>query len=909
MFYQSRLYAGIAVILVTAGFIPSVPQAQVLEEIIVTAQRREQSLQEVPISIQTFTGAEVIKQGYRDLDALADMTPGLMVLPQQNETVVAIRGFGTSSDTLTVEMATSMFLDGVHMSRMAQGKTAFLDVDRIEVLKGPQPIAFGQNAVAGAISVTSRKPTPEWEGYVNTEAGVNNTFEGGFGVGGPVSDTLGIRLAGKYETTAGYLEDFITGDKYPHQNDAGGRIILRWTPSDKIEITTKADKSRIRAGSQGNLVCLTGKSLIWAMDGPPNTNSTSATPSGPNGLYADPPIGIGWAQQFTPLPRTDDNCFDSNISISNEGPLYDVPSNIHLERNNVGAIDVRRAAQGWMDDPKDPYARGIFNNILGYEELDSENYYADMTYAMDSGIELRSFLTFSKFNRETQEHNFNTPFYENHQIRNEDYDQWSGEIRAISPSDGYDFGIFNMEWMLSLSIQQSTYDIVTGNLRANLRTGLRMNQLDEDTTYKNAIANLTFNFLDNKASIDLGGRMTWVNKDSGARGEARQWIFNVRPTSALANANLITICFPCGATNTSAHSIYLPYNPANGLYYYRWNGSNASTGVPVEWRGTANAIAVGLSAPEFGVREGPYYDLIDDLEYDPAIALRYRLTANHSLFFRYAEAFKAGGFDTGQTTFASTPAGFDFEKESARTFEAGSKGMLWDGRARYDIVFFKTIFSDLQLESSTPFLDDPYASINAGERVSQGVEISTDFAVTDQLGIGVSGAILDSVMTDFPGAGCTVFEFQNAATGPCISTAESIAMGKGTLLQGTIDRTGADGPYAPFWSIVLNLDYWMPVFDTYKATFSAKGYLSDEYFTNSRNFSKVTTYHQHGDLNLNLGFGDSADVWEFSFWVRNIFEPHPTYNPAEDPLNDGTLAVSATPGFFRTYGVKFLYNF
>ena len=99
MMYKCRLYTSVVVTLFTIGFSPLRLQAQVLEEIIVTAQRREQSLQEVPISIQTFTGADIIKQGYRDLDALADMMPGLIVLPQQNETVVAIRGFETSSDT------------------------------------------------------------------------------------------------------------------------------------------------------------------------------------------------------------------------------------------------------------------------------------------------------------------------------------------------------------------------------------------------------------------------------------------------------------------------------------------------------------------------------------------------------------------------------------------------------------------------------------------------------------------------------------------------------------------------------------------------------------------------------------------------------------------------------------------
>src|SRR5690606_20019126 len=88
-------------------------RAQQLEEIVVTAQRRVQSLQEVPISIEAFSGAEIARQGYRDLDALADMMPGFLVIPQQNDTVVTIRGFGTTGNALTLEQATPIFLDGL----------------------------------------------------------------------------------------------------------------------------------------------------------------------------------------------------------------------------------------------------------------------------------------------------------------------------------------------------------------------------------------------------------------------------------------------------------------------------------------------------------------------------------------------------------------------------------------------------------------------------------------------------------------------------------------------------------------------------------------------------------------------------------------------------------------------------
>jgi len=900
-----KLYLVMGGVVGILGFNSPEMQAQQLEEIVVTAQRRVQSLQEVPISIETVSGEEIIMQGYRDLEALADMTPGLVIIPQQNETVIAVRGFGTSSDTLTIESTTAMFLDGIHLSRLSQAKTAFMDVNRIELLKGPQPISFGQNAVAGAISITSNAPTPEWEGNVNAELGKNNTVRTGFGVGGPLTDTFGIRLAGKYETTDGYLEDFVGRGKYPGRNDLGGRVILKWAPRDNFDVSLKAEYGRVRGDADGKHVCLTGESLIWGMDGPPNTNSASPTPGGSQSIFLDPPLGTGWATQHLPLPLTGDDCFKSNVSVNNHGPQLDVPDYIHQQRNNIGAIDVRRAAQGWMDDATDPFAKGVFNDISGYEELDSQNYYVDMSYRFDGGVELKSLTAFSGYGRETAEHNFNTVFYENHQIRSYQFKQWSSELRLTSPSEGIDFGPGSLEWMMSLSFQHSDFDIVTGNLRASLATAMRMNSIWEDTTYKNAIVNLTYNFFDDKLSLDLGGRITKVDKESLAIGFGRQWIFNVRPLSQ--PANLVQI------TDPSAHSIYLPYDPDAGLWYYSWR---RTSNVPVEWRGTHNAIAVGMTAPDFGldtlgrpVREGPYRDLIDDLEYDPQIVLRYRPTPNHSLFLRYAEAFKTGGFDTGQTTFSATLEDYTFDKESAYSIEAGSKGDLFDGRVRYDATLFRTVFNDLQLESSTPFLDDPFASINAGERVTQGLELGFNFAATDQLRLGLTGVLQESTMTDFPGAGCTVFEFQNADTGPCISAAESIAIRGDTRLQGTIDRTGEPGPYAPEWAFVLSVDYWMPLWENFKLSLNTKGYISDGYFTNSRNFSKIVTYKTHGDLNLNLGFGDIDDVWRVSLWARDIFEATPSYNADQDLLNNGVLATPSSPGNFTTYGLKFVYNY
>ena len=141
--------------------------AQVLEEVIVTAQRREQSLQEVPVSVEAFGSVEILRQGYRDLNEISQFSPSVYISDEHpTEQDQSIRGFGTFGRNLTLEQAVPIFVDGIHFGRPAQVKLAFLDVERLEVLKGPQPVFFGQNATAGAFNIISAGPTPEWEGYL-----------------------------------------------------------------------------------------------------------------------------------------------------------------------------------------------------------------------------------------------------------------------------------------------------------------------------------------------------------------------------------------------------------------------------------------------------------------------------------------------------------------------------------------------------------------------------------------------------------------------------------------------------------------------------------------------------------------------------------------------------------------------
>jgi outer membrane receptor protein involved in Fe transport len=913
--YTSRLLTVTSLILATLAFHSPVINAQQLEEILVTAQRREQSLQEVPISIEAYTSVELRRHGYRDLESLASLIPGVIASPQQDQTVIMIRGFGTTGNSLTLEQATPIFLDGIHFGRSSQAKNAYLDVERVEILKGPQPVFFGNNATAGAFNIQSKRPSATWEGDVDIEIGNNSTQQLSFGVGGPITDTWGIRVAGKYETTEGYLVDAIDGQPYPHQEDWGGRLTLQWTPMENFQATAKMEFGKIRAGSEGKQTCITGNGdLIFGRRGPlaSGSNGSGGQEGEPYSVWLNPPNGEGWETPFTPIPRTDSgSCFNSNVSRSNEGPYYDVPTNIRQTAAESGMLDIREAAQAWTEDDTDNLAgpQGAFSSILGGETIDSFNSYLDLTYVLNNEIEINWLTGFSKYNRETSEENFDSPFYENNQIRNINFDQWSTELRFTSPTGGM------IEWMGGIFVQDTTLDNVTGNMRATVRRGMRMNNVWEDVTWKTGFGTLTFNFFGDKASLDLGGRYSDIDKLTFAGGQGRQWVVNGEPGTLVPGDCAVTGCSTryVEITDLTEHSIYLPYDPAAGLWYYTYRKNRK---VPELWKGTVGANVVGLTRPLTAARDGlpdqgpiggrNYPGAIEGRdgdfggkEFDPQVVLRYRPTDNHSLFARWAQSFKLGGFDTGQTTIPSSFDDFAFESEYSETYEVGSKGTILDGRARYDLTIFQLTFRDLQLQAATGQQDDPNANVNAGKQRVRGVEFSFDYAATDRWTVSLAGAILDGKMVDFFNAPCNRAE-REIPHPDCDLTATPRPL---------IDRSGQQAPYTPDWSFVAESFYVYPIFDNYELTLNARGYISDGYFTDRTGFTKRVAFDTHGDVSFNVGFGDAAGTWRVAAWGRNLLEANKSYFEDQDFNQTGAISNNVSPSNFTTYGIKLEYNF
>jgi iron complex outermembrane receptor protein len=212
-----------------------------LEEVIVTATKRVEGMQDVPIAISVVSGERIEQQGIRNLEELALYLPAVHIAQSGGQNQVFIRGIGSGNNT-GFEQSVGTFVDGVYFGRARNSQAAFLDLQRVEVLKGPQSTLFGKNTVAGAINITSQRPTDELEGYVE---GSYNTETEGYtttaAVSGPLTDTLRGRLVGKYYDEEGYYDNSDPAGEDPTREDKVVRTWLDWDATDSLTFSLKAE--------------------------------------------------------------------------------------------------------------------------------------------------------------------------------------------------------------------------------------------------------------------------------------------------------------------------------------------------------------------------------------------------------------------------------------------------------------------------------------------------------------------------------------------------------------------------------------------------------------------------------------------------------------------------------------------
>lgn len=220
-----------------------------LDEIVVTAERRAVSINDVPMSIQAFGGKDLATSNVKDISAIAALVPSLQIGRIGNNAVTFLRGIGTDIINVGSDSSIAFQVDGIYRSRPRDALASFLDVQRVEVLKGPQGTLYGRNAVGGAINVITNDPAPNFEGNVQFGYGNHNTVLVGGVLNVPVvADKFFIRVAAQYDRHDGYTKNLLDlpglKKELDNQDVLQSRLKMRFIPNERVTIDITGQYSR-----------------------------------------------------------------------------------------------------------------------------------------------------------------------------------------------------------------------------------------------------------------------------------------------------------------------------------------------------------------------------------------------------------------------------------------------------------------------------------------------------------------------------------------------------------------------------------------------------------------------------------------------------------------------------------------
>ncbi|MDO9471469.1 MAG: TonB-dependent receptor [Caulobacter sp.] len=262
-----------------------------VEAVVVTARRTEENLQDVPGAVSAFSQASLERLQVTDVTGLQGAVPNVNISQgrgSSNATNIYIRGIGQPDALQTFDPAVGVYVDDVYYSRIRGTQFDLMDLERVEVLRGPQGTLYGKNTIGGALKVVTRKPGQDFRANLGLAFGSYNQVEMKGAVSGPVSDTLALGFAGLSSTRDGYVTDPVSGAEYNDKNTWALRAAAAWTPTDTFRLDLSADYSNDDAAmtvgqATNTLTTLFGVPLKVLPATPPEYNfRTRTTPGLPN---------------------------------------------------------------------------------------------------------------------------------------------------------------------------------------------------------------------------------------------------------------------------------------------------------------------------------------------------------------------------------------------------------------------------------------------------------------------------------------------------------------------------------------------------------------------------------------------------------------------------------------------------
>lgn len=680
---------------------------QTTDDIIVTANKREQTLQDVPISVAVTSEQTIQRAQIRDLIDLQSVVPSLKVT--QGNTVGAtnfyIRGFGNGAGNVGIEGSVGVFIDGVYRSRSAASLNDLPEIERVEVLRGPQSTLFGKNVSAGAINIVTKLPQFDPGGRLDLTVGNYGQMIAKATATGPLSDTLAIRLSGDVDERDGFLKNVVTGQKDNDRNRVSGRVDVLWKPVDRLSIRIIGDINEIDERCCGAVQLLNG----------PYTQF----------IAAPAPFGLG-AAVVNPA-----NKFNRNVATNID------PTNHIVGKGISGQIDYDLS-----------FAR--ITSITAYrDQRDDETGDVDFTGAdLSSRVDNTHSRTFTQEVRLTSTgKGFFTwlvgGFYDHENLNYNSTINFGSQIRAFA--DGLSgtvpaalLGALPAQLSGALAGHSNLYalEFLQSLVTPSIRPGATYFQPGQAVYAPYTQSQDSFSFFGQGdihpiRHLTITGGLAYLNDRKASTA-------NVQLTDPFSALNLQNV--------PQFTALGLPANLYGALGALQFFYGNAPTHGPVNYP----------NANESGVLKGDKVTYLARANYEVGPV---------NLYVSYSTGWKAGAFNL--STDARAPdvngVGRSVNPENVILYEAGAKSVFRGGYL--NVAVFKQTIKEFQ---DNVYNGTGYTLVNAGQETVKGVEVDAAYRPIDWLSLTTGATYLDPYYDSFTQAACVSFDPRcavNPATG------------------------------------------------------------------------------------------------------------------------------------------------
>lgn len=662
--------------------LPEIAAAQVSDEIIVTATRRVESLQDVPIAVTAISPDDLEKQGVVNIQNLTSVAPSFSTSQAQSNSgtvVLRIRGVGTTSNNIGFESAVGVFIDGAYQSRPGIALNEFVDVERLEVLRGPQGTLFGRNTSAGALNIINVRPDlSEAGGFVNASYGNFDHVSLQGALNFPlVEDRLGVRFTGAYRNRDGFV-DLIdsNGDSLGDSNDAD-QVYFR----GQLGFDEKGVKGRVVVDySESDSVCCAAIEVLRS--DAEAAGVFTAVGLGPRGGQA--------VENFNDDPFDNDAAealIDDRITTQNFRPN---PSSEQI--GIVGELEIP------LGNNVDLIYIGSYREYEAIENSDSGFSGLDVFNILPSQLDIDTLTQELRVQGEALDGRLSWlvgGFYSEEDINSESNLENGDDFDALV---GAVFGG---------AVGPAPLALFTGTDPADVNVNSLFTQ---DASSWSIFTHNIFEVTD-QFNLTFGLRYTDESKTGAFLQPA---VTNDTCPAAISNAFLGAV--PPGAAPLA------PFGPGlgGGVFALGCFAFTAPADLPT--------TAFGIPTPT------TFSEDFEDDELIWTVKAGYELTPNINTYASFTHGFKAGGLNLDSTAAIPNPttgiSDPSFASEEVDAFEIGVKSKLWDDRITLNVAGFFEDFSNFQV---LEFTGTQFVTFNVPNAESIGVEIEGTLQATDNL--------------------------------------------------------------------------------------------------------------------------------------------------------------------------------